>query len=109
MSLSPRIILARELSNLTALALRIHPVVPGNARMALRDTVIPLGGGPDGKSPVLIPKGETLAWSVYSMHRRKDFYGEDAEEFRPERWETLRPGWEYLPFNGGPRICIGRE
>ena len=42
------------------------------------------------------------------MHRRKDFYGEDAEEFKPERWETLRPGWEYLPFNGGPRICIGR-
>ncbi len=49
------------------------------------------------------------------MHRRKDFYGEDAEEFRPERWidgeegKGLRVGWEYLPFNGGPRICIGRE
>jgi cytochrome P450 len=43
------------------------------------------------------------------MHRRKDIYGEDANEFRPERWETLRPGWEFLPFNGGPRICIGRE
>lgn len=43
------------------------------------------------------------------MHRRKDFYGEDSDEFKPERWETLRPGWEYLPFNGGPRICIGRK
>ena len=43
------------------------------------------------------------------MHRRKDFYGKDAEEFRPGRWETLRPGWEYLPFNGGPRICIGQQ
>ena len=30
------------------------------------------------------------------MHRRKDYYGEDADEFRPERWETLRPGWEYI-------------
>ena len=49
-----------------------------------------------------------MEWSLYTMHRRKDFYGEDAEEFKPERWETLRPGWEYLPFNGGPRICIGR-
>ena len=43
------------------------------------------------------------------MHRRKDFYGEDAEEFKPERWESLRPGWEYLPFNGGPRICLGQQ
>jgi len=44
------------------------------------------------------------------MHRRKDIFGEDAEEFRPERWgENLRPGWAYLPFNGGPRACLGRE
>lgn len=49
------------------------------------------------------------------MHRRKDLYGEDAEEFKPERWldedgkKGLRVGWEYLPFNGGARICIGRE
>ena len=34
-----------------------------------------------------------MQYSVYAMHRRKDFYGEDAEEFKPERWETLRPGW----------------
>ena len=43
------------------------------------------------------------------MHRREDLYGSDAAEFRPERWETIRPGWEYLPFNGGPRICLGRK
>ncbi len=43
------------------------------------------------------------------MHRRKDLYGEDADEYRPERWENLRPGWEYLPFNGGPRICLGQQ
>ena len=73
------------------------------------DTVVPLGGGPDGKSPIFIRKGMHFVWSAYTMHRRKDYYGEDAEKFRPERWETLRPGWEYLPFNGGPRICIGRR
>lgn len=45
------------------------------------------------------------------MHRRTDFYGPDAEEFRPERWEneTVHPRWGYLPFNGGPRICIGQQ
>jgi cytochrome P450 len=43
------------------------------------------------------------------MHRREDFYGPDAQEYRPERWEKLRMGWEYLPFNGGPRICVGQQ
>lgn len=45
------------------------------------------------------------------MHRRADIYGTDAEEFRPERWRdgNLRPKWGFLPFNGGPRICIGQR
>ena len=96
---------------LTTKALRLYPSVPGNGRFANKDTTIPLGGGPDGKSPVFIPKGGIVLYSAYSMHRRKDIYGEDAEEYIPERWEreTLRPGWGYLPFNGGPRICVGQQ
>jgi len=90
-------------------SLRTHPVVPGNSRFAIRDTVLPLGGGPDGKHPLFVPKGTTVGYSPYTMHRRKDLYGEDADEYRPERWESLRPGWEYLPFNGGPRICLGQQ
>lgn len=90
-------------------SLRLHPVVPLNGRTAITDTHLPLGGGPDGKSPVFVPKGTHVAYSVWAMHRRKDLYGPDAEEFRPERWEHLRPGWEYLPFNGGPRICVGQQ
>lgn len=87
--------------------LRLYPIVPGNNRIALRDTVLPVGGGPDEKSPVFVPKGTPVGYSVWSMHRREDFYGKDALEYKPERWEKLRTGWEYLPFNGGPRICIG--
>ncbi|CAD6582851.1 MAG: hypothetical protein ASARMPRED_001083 [Alectoria sarmentosa] len=86
-----------------------NELVPGNTRCAAVDTILPLGGGEDGKSPLFIPKGQYVQWSLYTMHRRKDFYGEDSEDFRPERWEKLRPGWEYLPFNGGPRICIGQQ
>ncbi|KAL4912088.1 cytochrome P450 [Aspergillus aurantiobrunneus] len=89
--------------------LRILPVVPLNSRTAIRDTILPVGGGLDGRSPVFVPKGAVVGYSVYAMHRRTDFYGPDAEEFRPERWIDLRPGWEYLPFNGGPRICVGQQ
>ena len=78
-------------------SLRLMPVVPGNSRQAIRDTVLPLGGGPEGRSPVLVKKGQVVGYTVWSMHRRTDFYGEDALEFKPERWENLRPGWEYLP------------
>jgi len=90
-------------------SLRLHPPVPGNERLAVADTVLPLGGGPDGTAPLLVRKGTIISYVPYVMHRRKDFFGEDADEFKPERWEHLRPGWEYLPFNGGPRICTFSE
>ncbi|MCJ1378517.1 hypothetical protein MMC17_001616 [Xylographa soralifera] len=96
-------------------SLRLYPLVPSNARQALEDTVLPMGGGKDGLSPSFIAKGQFLVWSVYAMHRRTDLYGEDAHLFRPERWlddgekKGLRVGWNYLPFNGGPRVCIGQQ
>ena len=90
-------------------SLRVMPVVPANSRTAIVDTVLPLGGGPEGQSPLFIPKDTVVGYLTWSMHRRQDYYGEDADEFKPERWEKLRPGWEYLPFNGGPRICLGQQ
>ena len=68
-----------------------------------------MGGGPEGRAPIFVAKGQLVAYGVFSMHRRKDLYGEDADEYKPERWETLRVGWGYLPFNGGPRICVGQQ
>jgi cytochrome P450 len=111
------------------LALRIHPVVPSNSRFSIRDTILPLGGGPQGKDPLFVPRGTMIGYSPYAMHRRHDIYGpvssqpqplhpipqpqltptQDADEYKPARWESLRPGWEYLPFNGGPRICLGQQ
>jgi len=103
------------LQNVLRETLRLYPSVPVNDRKANKTTFLPTGGGPDGTAPVLIPKGATVAYSVYAMHRRPDFYGMDAELFRPERWDEDMPmrcdkttaAWGYLPFNGGPRICLG--
>ncbi|CRG86753.1 hypothetical protein PISL3812_03764 [Talaromyces islandicus] len=90
-------------------SLRLYPSVPLNSRMAVKDTSLPLGGGPHGTSPMYVRKGEEVHYSVYVMQRRKDIWGPDAEEFNPERWTSRRAGWEYLPFNGGPRICLGQQ
>ena len=90
-------------------ALRLHPVIPTNARQAKRDTVLPRGGGPDGNSPLLVTEGTVVLFNVYAMHRDERVFGGDIEAFVPERWRGLRPGWGYLPFGGGPRICMGRE
>ncbi|KAH7402396.1 putative cytochrome P450, partial [Phaeosphaeria sp. MPI-PUGE-AT-0046c] len=89
--------------------LRLYPTTPLNNRHANKDTTLPVGGGADGRSKVLIRKDQRVTFAVYAMHRRKDLFGADAEEFRPERWQYLRPGWNYLPFNGGPRTCLGQQ
>ncbi|EUC39308.1 hypothetical protein COCCADRAFT_21391 [Bipolaris zeicola 26-R-13] len=89
--------------------LRLYPVVPIDGRRALCDTTIPTGGGPDGTAPIFVQKDTNVEYSVYVMHRRKDLWGPDADKYRPERWDGRKAGWEYLPFNGGPRICIGQQ
>lgn len=91
-------------------ALRLYPAVPVNFRDAVKDTTLPTGGGPDGTQPVFVGKGTTVAYVVYITHRNEQYYGKDANEFRPERWgENPKLGWAYLPFNGGPRICLGQQ
>ncbi|KAL6149689.1 hypothetical protein ACJQWK_02637 [Exserohilum turcicum] len=90
-------------------ALRLYPVVPLNSRRALRDTTLPTGGGPDGTAPIYIKEDMSVDYHIYTIHRRKDLWGQDADEFRPDRWDGRKSGWEYLPFNGGARICIGQQ
>lgn len=100
------------LKNFLNEVLRLHPPVPKNARVANKDTTLPHGGGPEGLDPILIRKGQNVIYCIYVMHRNQAIYGEDANEFRPERWSEPRCrklGWAYLPFNGGPRICLGQQ
>ncbi|CAH2351030.1 cytochrome P450 52A13 [[Candida] railenensis] len=90
-------------------ALRLYPSVPLNYRTTTKDTTLPYGGG-DGSEKLFVPKGTTVAYDIFSTHRMKKFYGKDSLEFKPERWaEGGRYGWAYLPFNGGPRICLGQQ
>lgn len=89
--------------------LRLYPPIPMNIRVANKDTTLPTGGGADGSSPLFVPAGQEVVYQIFSTHRRRDLWGDDADAFRPERWETVRPHFQYLPFNGGPRICPGQQ
>lgn len=84
---------------------RVYPISLQTIRVALNDTTLPVGGGPYGDLPIYIQKGDIVHCNRYLMHRDPDYWGADAEDFRPERWETARPLWKFVPFGGGPRIC----
>lgn len=91
-------------------ALRLYPQVPMNTRSTIKTTLLPKGGGPDGEAPVLVPRKAGITFSPYHMHRRKELYGEDANEYRPERWldgSLSKIGCAYIPFLDGYRMCLG--
>ena len=48
--------------------------------------------------------------NTYALHRDARVFP-DPERFDPERfaagWEARIPRYAYLPFGGGPRVCIG--
>ncbi|KUL81389.1 hypothetical protein ZTR_09482 [Talaromyces verruculosus] len=92
--------------------LRVTPPVRNMTRIAIKDTALPLGGGPNGQSPVFVPKGTVVTSSFYALHHRKDTYGDDADTWRPERWEELKPptlAWKFVPFGGGAHACPGQN
>jgi len=57
-----------------------------------------------------IPKGSTLLFSVYEIHRHPDFWHK-PEAFLPERFldENIKFTKNYYPFGAGPRMCIGNN
>ncbi|KAH8106029.1 cytochrom P450 [Cristinia sonorae] len=93
--------------------LRLYPAVPLNVRYAIKDTTLP-NPDPNG-APFFVPAGRGIGYSVMLMHRRKDYWGEDADEFDPDRFlddrvqHLLKNPFIFLPFNAGPRICLGQQ
>ncbi|KUJ13532.1 cytochrome P450 family protein [Mollisia scopiformis] len=89
--------------------IRIVAIIPMNERVALKDTTLPRGGGEDGSKPIFVRKGIQVLIPLYAIQHRPDIWGQDAEDFRPERWQGRRIGWEWIPFGGGARKCLGQQ
>ncbi|KAL8557045.1 hypothetical protein ACS0TY_004496 [Phlomoides rotata] len=87
--------------------LRLYPAVPADGKMCFSDDC-----WPDGFS---VKKGNLVSYVPYAMGRMKCLWGEDAEEFRPERWLDehglfrQESSFKFTAFQAGPRICLGKE
>lgn len=57
------------------------------------------------------PPGTVLSVPTYTIHHSKEVWGPDADEFRPDRWDSVTPRQKnaFIPFSSGPRACVGRN
>ena len=86
------------------------PVAGGGARQLSRD--VEVGGA-------TLPKGQLVVLSVWPAHYSTDSWGEDAGEWRPERWlegpsvaanrKDKDRNLRWLPFLQGTQNCIGQH
>ncbi|XP_010272641.1 PREDICTED: cytochrome P450 704C1-like [Nelumbo nucifera] len=86
--------------------LRLYPAVPVDGKCSEEDDVLPDG--------FRVKKGDSVYYIAYAMGRMANLWGEDAEDFRPERW--LKNGvfqpespFKFVAFHAGPRICLGKD
>jgi cytochrome P450 len=84
-------------------SMRLYPPAWAFERQAIED---------DEVKGFAIPKGTILGICVYTLHRSVAHWP-NPEGFDPDRFaagadeKSERPRWAYLPFGGGPRMCIG--
>ncbi|KIJ33556.1 hypothetical protein M422DRAFT_264483 [Sphaerobolus stellatus SS14] len=100
--------------------MRLHSAVPSTVRVATQDDVIPLSKPFTDKKghlrhEIVVKKGDRMFIPIICANQNVDVWGEDALEFKPERWLNLTDKVNDIPgvvpgilsFIAGPRSCIG--
>ncbi|MCG8672483.1 MAG: cytochrome P450 [Pseudomonadales bacterium] len=80
---------------------RLTPSAVGTMRHLKYDTKI---------GSITLPAGTNVLANAYIVHRNRRVWGDDALNYRPERWLEVdcRPKpYEFFPFGGGRRACLG--
>ncbi|PKU86695.1 Cytokinin hydroxylase [Dendrobium catenatum] len=85
--------------------LRLYSPAPNVQRQAKEKVVV---------GEVTIPKGTNMWIDVVGMHHDPTLWGDDVNEFKPERFkDSINGGCKhrmgFMPFGFGGRICIGRN
>ncbi|HEX2589966.1 MAG TPA: cytochrome P450 [Rhizomicrobium sp.] len=83
-------------------SMRLYPPAPGLSNRAVLED--------DEVCGVRIPKGATVAVIPWVVQRHRLLW-DNPEKFDPERFSPERSAgrhrFAYIPFGGGPRVCIG--
>ncbi|KZV69585.1 cytochrome P450 [Peniophora sp. CONT] len=100
--------------------MRLHCPVGASTRVAMKDDFIPtdhewIDVHGVKRSGVPVVQGDTIFMPIDVLNTSVSIWGEDAECFRPERWENPPDAAQAIPgvwgnslsFLGGPRACIG--
>jgi cytochrome P450 len=82
-------------------SMRLYPPAPGFAREPIEDVTL---------GEYTVPRGSLISIITTALHRDQRFFP-DPDRFDPDRfaagWMDRIPRYAYLPFGGGPRVCIG--
>ncbi len=78
--------------------MRLHSPAYVLARVAEEDTYL---------GQTFVPRGTTLVMSPLESHRDRQAWGEDVDEFRPERFRGSAA--KMFGFGGGTRLCLGQN
>ena len=97
-----------QLQHIMREGMRIKPVAAmGSARQLGKEFSF---DSDDGKHSLCLPKDAFVWVNFYATFRNKKYFGDDADEFRPSRWEnpTKEMQLAYTPFSLGMRNCVGQ-
>ncbi|KAK9245889.1 cytochrome P450 [Lipomyces tetrasporus] len=92
----------KYLNNVLREGLRVHPPLPIAVREAAENIAI---------ENTFIKKGTVVQISIALLNKSPKLWGPDAEEFKPERWDThpAEHAYGFSTFLQGARACIGRR
>lgn len=87
--------------------LRLDPSAP-----SLFPRTVPKGGY--HLNGMYVPEGTVIATDAWVINRNKDFYGNDAEDFVPERWMVSQERSKLMEtysftWGWGTRVCLGKN
>ncbi|KAL2921312.1 Alkane hydroxylase MAH1 [Bienertia sinuspersici] len=87
--------------------LRLYPSIPFDPKASIEPTTLPSGHR--------VTPNTQIFFALHAMGRMKSIWGDDCNEFKPERWiekgGTIKhePSYKFSVFGAGPRTCIGKQ
>lgn len=91
--------------------LRLHSPAPSFPRHSLKPEILQIAG-----EDYIVPPEMMISGNIPSIHNDPWIWGDDAGEWKPQRWievvggsERLQERFEMMAWSAGPRVCPGKK